>query len=104
MHSFPDPIQLETLITFSEECSECAVAASKIIRFGPDEDSRERLLNEIGDFLCMVDLLDRYGIIDLNEEVLNDRVNYKKEKLKKWSTYISEELIFSETYPEYEEI
>ena len=96
MHSFPDPIQQEALIIFSEECSECAIEASKILRFGPEEKTVKKLEDEIGDFLCMIELLDEYGIIDLDENNLATRISYKKEKMKKWTTHISQQLLFDE--------
>ena len=72
----------EVLTIFMEECAEATVEASKIIRFGYDNNV-PTLENEIGDVLCMVKLLEEYGIIDM--ENVQPRIAAKREKLKKWS-------------------
>lgn len=70
----------ELLVIFMEECSEAAIEASKIIRFGK---GTERLESEIGDLVCMIKLLEEQGMIDMkNVEYCADA---KREKLKKWS-------------------
>ena len=46
----------ETLIITQEECAEVIQVISKIMRFGLDENDH-RLESELGDLLCMVDLL-----------------------------------------------
>jgi hypothetical protein len=38
---------------------------------------------EVGDLLCMIDLLEEYGIIDL--QAVSEHREAKREKLKKWS-------------------
>jgi NTP pyrophosphatase (non-canonical NTP hydrolase) len=74
----------ELLTIFMEECAEATVEASKLIRFGSDTFCDVyKMEAEIGDLLCMVSLLDEYGIINLNEVERHKKV--KREKLKKWS-------------------
>jgi NTP pyrophosphatase (non-canonical NTP hydrolase) len=79
----------EILSIFMEENSECIQAVSKIFRFGLDsswkgETNREHLEEEIGDLLCMVELLVKVGIIDQNQVEIAKQNKYQK--LKKWST------------------
>jgi NTP pyrophosphatase (non-canonical NTP hydrolase) len=73
-----------------EECAEVIQAISKCRRFGIDEihlkagkSNRENLTEEIGDLLCMVELMIKHGLID-NTEVYTAKTA-KEEKLKKWS-------------------
>ena len=73
-----------------EECAEVIQAVSKVKRFGIDseigvfdETNRDRLEQEIGDVLTMIDLLYVKGIIS-NENVLEAQKR-KIEKLKLWS-------------------
>jgi NTP pyrophosphatase (non-canonical NTP hydrolase) len=68
----------ELLVILMEECAEVAQEASKQIRFG-----QSNLNKELGDLLCMVDLLDKYEMLD--EDVVMNQINAKREKLKIWS-------------------
>lgn len=68
----------EALVIVMEECNEVAQEASKQIRFG-----KSNINKEIGDLLCMLDILDQHGILDA-DEILREADN-KKEKLKIWS-------------------
>lgn len=77
----------ELLVIFMEECAEATVEASKMIRFGGDKEAMER---EIGDLLCMVELLKEYDVI--REGELRKHINTKREKLKKWSNLNFDEL------------
>ena len=80
----------EILCITQEECAEVSQAISKIFRFGPDQikydqekTNREHLEEEIGDLLCMVDILVQKTILsdwNINEARIN-----KLEKLKQWS-------------------
>lgn len=79
----------EILSILTEEASEVIQAVSKIFRFGLDsswkgETNREHLEEEIGDLLCMVELLIKAGIIDQNQVQIAKQNKYQK--LKKWST------------------
>ena len=82
----------EALLITQEECAEVTQAVSKVFRFGfdthyPDTDSpsnRERLEEEVGDLLAMIDILVEKCIIsDWN---VNLARNMKREKLLKWSS------------------
>jgi len=74
----------ELLTIFMEECAEATVEASKLIRFGSDTlYDVYKMEVEIGDLLCMVNLLDEYGVINLSE--IEKHKEAKREKLKKWS-------------------
>lgn len=74
----------ELLTIFMEECAEATVEASKLIRFGSETFADvHRMEVEVGDVLCMIDLLDEYGVIDL-KAVASHR-EAKREKLKHWS-------------------
>ena len=76
----------ELLVITMEECSELIQECSKQIRFNSDDFTN--LQNEIGDVVCMIELLQNFGIVD-NNKILT-RVVAKKNKLKKWSTYLKE--------------
>ena len=52
------------------------------------EDQRVNLLEEAGDVLCMIELMVEHGL--LTNEELGVRVNYKRNKLKTWSSLINE--------------
>lgn len=82
----------ETLLILQEECAEVTQAVSKIFRFGFDEvwpvddwgkNNRQKLEDEIGDLLAMVDILVENGVI--SDGNLNQARIKKKEKLKTWS-------------------
>lgn len=73
----------ELLVIFMEECAEATVEASKIIRFGRNDDEHGSLAKEVGDLLCMIDLLEEYGLI--NKSLLIQYSKAKRDKLKKWS-------------------
>ena len=76
----------ELLVITMEECSELIQECSKQIRFNSDDLTN--LQNEIGDVVCMIELLQNFGIVD-NSKILT-RVGAKKNKLKKWSTHLKE--------------
>lgn len=81
----------EILCIAQEECAEVSQSISKIFRFGftsfhPQtmRNNKQHLEEEIGDLLCMVDILVEKCIISDNE--INIARQKKREKLKKWST------------------
>jgi len=53
-----------------------------------DEKYRQKLLEEVGDVYCMIDLLIDHGLV--NEDEIYQRSQVKREKLKTWSTLINE--------------
>ena len=75
----------ELLVITMEECGEMIEACSKAIRC-EDYINNERMIEEVGDVLCMIDLIKDRGL--LNDEDLQARIKVKKEKLKKWSNLI----------------
>lgn len=75
----------ETLIIAQEECAEVIQVISKIQRFGISDDNRERLTAEVGDLLCMVDLLIEQNLIEAD---LTAAIENKRNKLKMWSSII----------------
>lgn len=70
-----------------EECGELVQACSKLLRHENDAEKSEKWLKaleeEAGDVLCMLKLLEEKQIISWQN--IEDRVQYKREKLKKWS-------------------
>ena len=79
----------EILLITQEECAEVTQAISKVFRFGIDAEhngatNRERLEEEVGDLLCMIDLLIENDII--GALWVEKARKEKREKLRKWST------------------
>ena len=82
----------EILLITQEECAEVTQAISKVFRFGLNErwpepinpTNKERLEEEAGDLLCMIDIMVEHGII--SDEKLNKARTSKREKLKTWSS------------------
>ena len=54
-----------------------------------EEKWKQKLLEEVGDVYCMIDLLLDHGFID--EDLVYQRAKIKREKLKTWSTLINDE-------------
>jgi len=73
--------QEEILVILMEECSEVIQEASKLIRF--DDTDKDRIEKEIGDLICMIEILGQKGIIDAN--MLTEHMDAKRDKLKTWS-------------------
>lgn len=76
-----------------EECGELTQRCSKIIRKYDnaqeiEQDQRLKLMEEIGDVQCMIELMIDHGIVTHQE--IAERSNVKREKLKKWSDLINE--------------
>ena len=83
----------QLMIITAEECGELTQRCSKIVRKYStadqiEEDQREKLLEEVGDVYCMIDLLLDHGFID--EDLVYQRAQIKREKLKTWSTLIND--------------
>ena len=80
---------LEIMGILQEECAEVIQEVSKCRRFGINESHksgishREMLEQEVGDVLCMIELLHQEGI--LSEDGLMKAKLKKEEKLRKWS-------------------
>jgi NTP pyrophosphatase (non-canonical NTP hydrolase) len=82
--------QTEILDILQEECGEVLQMISKCRRFGLDnsygdgkETNRVRLTEEIGDLMCMIQLVQESGIVDLAEVMF--AAGKKRVKLKEWS-------------------
>ena len=79
----------EALLILQEECSEVIQATSKCFRFGINgmylkESNRDRLEQELGDVLAMIDILVNQG--EVSAERLNEAKRRKFKKLAQWST------------------
>ena len=74
-------INTEALIITMEECGELIQACSKVIRSNHDPKYIQNLQDEIGDVLCMIEILDC-----TTPEQIKERIGVKKKKLKRWST------------------
>lgn len=74
----------KTLVILQEECAELIHIISKIHRFGlHDQNNRQRLIQETGDVMAMINcLLDEEAISD---EELENAVALKIKKLKVWA-------------------
>jgi len=79
---------METLGILQEEAAEVIQAVSKYRRFGDNGSNRLNLEQEIGDFLCLVVLLEEQEFIsDTGIELAMSR---KLEKLKKYSNIVGD--------------
>ena len=81
----------EILCITQEECAEVSQSISKIFRFGWDSEhpktgvnNKDHLEEEIGDLLCMIDILVEKCII--SDSDINQARKAKREKLKNWSS------------------
>lgn len=79
----------EALLILQEECSEVTQATSKCFRFGIDGlyqdcSNRDRLEQELGDVLAMIDILVSQGLV--SSDALQAAKQRKFQKLKQWST------------------
>jgi NTP pyrophosphatase (non-canonical NTP hydrolase) len=81
--------QREILVITQEECAEVIQEISKIFRFGITESHKdgmshqEKLEMEVGDLLCMINLLTQHGLI--RPDMVSEAVQNKSNKLKQWS-------------------
>lgn len=81
----------EVLLITQEECAEVTQAISKVFRFGMDEvyngkSNREHLQEEIGDLICMLQIMEEKSIIDWTKVSLY--ASMKRDKLAKWSNIV----------------
>jgi NTP pyrophosphatase (non-canonical NTP hydrolase) len=86
-------VNREILLITQEECAEVTQAISKVFRFGMDDEhngvsNREHLEEEIGDLMCMIDLLIDNGIV--SESAVMTAKNEKLNKLLTWSGIFKE--------------
>ena len=81
----------QLMIITAEECGELTQRCSKVVRkFKYIEDitdaELEKLLEEVGDVYCMINLMTQHGVLDWKH--IYARSSAKEEKLKKWSTLV----------------
>jgi len=78
--------KLQELLTITmEECGELIQECSKSIR-KKDYYGNERLTEEVGDVMCMIELLHEYDLVPYTD--IEERVKVKRNKLKQWSDLI----------------
>ena len=75
----------ELMVITMEECGEMIEACSKAIRCEDYKDN-DKLIEEVGDVLCMIDIMVDKGL--LSERDLNNRIQLKKMKLLKYSNLL----------------
>ena len=75
----------ELMLITMEECGELIEACSKTIRCEDYVDD-EKMIEEVGDVLLMIDLIMDKGLV--KREDIEARKKIKLEKLKKWSNLI----------------
>tara|TARA_B110000977_G_scaffold30893_1_gene40729 strand:+ start:2696 stop:2980 length:285 start_codon:yes stop_codon:yes gene_type:complete len=88
-------IDKEILLITQEECAEVTQAISKVFRFGMvdthnGQTNREHLEEELGDLMCMIDILIDSGIV--SEAAVMTAKNEKLHKLKVWSGIFKEQV------------
>lgn len=85
----------QLMVITMEECGELTQVCSKTIRkydtieeatSNEAQENRKKLVEEAGDVLCMLQLMVSHGLLTMEE--MEQRVEVKKEKLKKWSDLI----------------
>lgn len=88
--------QEEILNILQEECAEVIQMVSKCRRFGidqrhlkADKPNREKLTEEIGDLLAMINLCISYNIVDQTKIIVAQENKYKK--LEEWSNIFKED-------------
>ena len=74
----------ETLVITMEECGELIQACSKYIRTKGRARYRQNLRDEVGDVMCMIEILKMAGLV--TDEQIQTRMEDKKKKLEKWSS------------------
>ena len=85
--------ETEIILIAQEECAEVIQAISKVNRFGidgihNDKSNRDHLEEEIGDLMCMFELMLENGIIQ--KESVDNAKERKIAKLKFWSNIYGE--------------
>jgi NTP pyrophosphatase (non-canonical NTP hydrolase) len=86
----------QILMITAEESAEVIQEISKIFRFGIDGDHksgikhRAKLEEEIGDLVCMIELLVEHEMID--QENVNIAAQNKRDKLKVYSNIFDKDL------------
>jgi len=82
----------ELMVITMEECGELAQVCSKAIRKYntieevKDSKVRKKLVEEVGDVQCLINLMIDSGLLT-NEEI-DARIDSKRDKLKTWSKLV----------------
>jgi NTP pyrophosphatase (non-canonical NTP hydrolase) len=79
----------EMLVITMEECGELTQACSKYIRSKGRAKYRQNLREEIGDVMCMIEILKMSGMV--TDKQIQERMEEKKKKLDKWSNIFDED-------------
>ena len=74
----------ELMIITMEECGELIQACSKAIRC--QDYHNDSLKEEIGDVMCMIELIKSNGLITQRE--IDNQIQTKRIKLMKWSSLL----------------
>ena len=77
----------QLLVILMEECGELIQECSKSLRKGELFD-RQTFKDEVGDVYTMINLLHEWDVISWND--IEEREQYKRNKLSKWSDLIEE--------------
>lgn len=78
----------------AEEAAELTQVCMKILRKYDNVEQvktdkwQDKLIEEIGDVYCMIDLLLEYGLVD--EQEIYNRAQVKRAKLALWSTLVQD--------------
>jgi NTP pyrophosphatase (non-canonical NTP hydrolase) len=86
----------QILLIAQEECAEVIQAISKCFRFGFNDcyngfSNKEMLEEEVGDLLCMIQLMIEQGIVD--KVAVDIAIDNKSNKIRKWSNIFDEEVV-----------
>tara|TARA_R110002020_G_scaffold440989_1_gene651702 strand:+ start:967 stop:1209 length:243 start_codon:yes stop_codon:yes gene_type:complete len=76
--------EIELMVITMEECGELIQECSKSIRM--NDYNRDELKKELGDVMCMIDLMIEFNII--SQTNIDERIKEKKKKLLKWSNLL----------------
>ena len=82
------------MLICQEECAEVIQAISKCFRFGFDSEfdgktNHQRLTEEVGDLMCMIDLMIEKNIVD--DMSVHKAALDKRNKLQQWSNIFDNE-------------
>ena len=78
--------KLQELMTITmEECAELIQACSKAIRCDTYYNN-DKLTEEVGDVMCMIELIKSNGLITQRE--IDNQIQTKRMKLMKWSKFL----------------
>ena len=77
----------ELMVVTMEECGELIQEGSKAIRKNKYYDNY-KITEEVGDVMCMLELMHEFDLFSWDD--VDERVELKREKLKKWSKLIGD--------------